>query len=164
MGTPKELDLRVRMANEMLELNSYTRRTLRTALEEEMEALRADKEARAKLDRQIKEHEDRIHALRRLLGDVPVSLEAHEQQESSTNKVVTPVDPRPGTVTDEIRRLFEVNPLVTSAEVIQHIRSKIRKSKIGPQSFSIWNGYFKHGRYRMDKEKYRIRYGQEPPY
>lgn len=164
MDTPKELDLRARRANEMLELNSYTRQTLRTALEKEMEALRADKEARAKLDRQIKEHEDRIHALRKLLGDVPVSLEAHEQQESFTNMVVTPVDPRPGTVTDEIRRLFEVNPLVTSAEAIQHIRSKFRKSRIDPQSFSIWNSYFKRGRYRMDKEKYRIRYGQEPPY
>jgi hypothetical protein len=120
-----------------------------------------EREARKKLDRQIREHEEQIDAIRRIIGEE--HPEASENLEMSANQPEAR-KPRTRTVTDEIRCLFEENPQVTADEVIKHVRSKFPRSKIGPQSFSIWNGYFKHGRYRMDKDKYYERYGEKPPY
>ncbi len=160
MGDPKKVDLLVWRISDMLD--DHTKQDLRRALDREMNALRGDKEARARLDRQIQDHEEKIAAIRRLLDEgTPTGFPEDSQRGRVRAK---PRNPRPGTVTDEIRRLFEANPLITAGEAIDHVQSKFEDSKIGPQSFSIWNGYFKHGRYRMDGEKYRIRYGQEPPY
>jgi len=143
-------------------LDDNTKQSLKKMLEEKMEMVLFERESRKKLDRQIREHEEQIYAIKRIIGEE--SPEASEKVEMSAHKLVVPVETRPGTVTDEIRRLFNENPQVTSKEVINHVRSKFPDSKIGPQSFSIWNGYFKHGRYRMDKEKYYERYGENPPY
>lgn len=143
-------------------LDENIRQNLRKVLEEKMGLVRFEREGLEKLKMQIYENEEQIHAIKKLLGDE--ETEISQCQGSFSELVAMPVGPRIGTVTDEIRLLFEENPNITCKEVIQRVRSKFSRSKISPQSFSIWNGYFKHGRYRMDKEKYRIRYGQDPPY
>jgi len=143
-------------------LDENVTENLRKLLEEKMEMVRCDREARDKLDRQIRDHEEQVYAIRKVLGDEP--SEISELKASSANQMMFFAYTKPGTITDEMRRLFEANPKITSTEVIKYIRSKYPSSRISPQSFSVWNGYFKRGRYRMDREKYRIRYDKEPPY
>jgi len=139
-------------------LDDATKQYLRKELEKELGTLEFDRQGRDRLDRQIREHEEAIYALRKLLADDSPGPPPEKALISDA------ANTKPGTVTDEIRRLLEADPHIGSTEVIQRIRSKCPRSRIGPQSFSVWEGYFRKGRYRMDRDKYRMRYGREPPY
>lgn len=143
-------------------IDKGTRKQLHILLEEKQEMLRFDREARLRLTMQIKEHEETIAAIHKILNDEEPKVLRQETEDKNLNSL--PANTKSGTVTDEIRRFFEANPEAMSWEVIQHIRERFPKSRINPQSFSIWNGYFKHGKYRMDREKYYLRYHEKSPY
>jgi len=143
-------------------LDENVKQTLRSVLEEKLEVVEYEREALGKFKRQVAEHDEQIRAIKMLLGD--------EQAETSHNRVppdslqVNPITPRPGTVTDEIRRILEDDPDISSTEGIGRVLSRHPRSRISPQSWSQWMNYFRTGRYRMDPTAYRRRYGQEPPY
>lgn len=108
------------------------------------------------LEHQIRDTREKIAAIESVLGE--------NINEILPTTVPVPLLPKPGTVTDAIRMLFENNPKIGQQEVISEVKRKFPSSRIGPSSFATWDGYFKFGKYQMDKESYQLRYNKLPPY
>ncbi len=117
---------------------------------------------RERAEQDVSTHQRKVTALREILG--PESAEASIVIDGKAHSIMWARNPTLGSVTDGIRILLEQNPKITANDAVARIREKFPQSNITSFSFAVWNGYFKHGRYRMDRDKYKQRFGTEPPY
>ena len=85
-------------------LEESVKQNLRQLRGERIEMVRYEREARDKLDSQIREHEEQIRAIEKILGEEAPEMPGHNVFLS--NPTAVPAETKPGTVTDEIRRLF----------------------------------------------------------
>jgi hypothetical protein len=146
-------------------LDDNIRQNLRQLLEQKFEMLLSDRKALQKLRAQIRESENQIYAIKKVLGDEDAETYFNKQPVKSP---LIPRETKDGTVTHVVRLILEENPAVTSKEGIPLVKEECKRRKIRTNiernSWNQWNTYFRTGKYRMDANAYRHRYKQEPPY